>query len=90
MGRRAMRWAWRGVLPAAVLAGGVATYAGTAAAAEDTAVPAPASAAGTTCTAKRPAVLFNRWQEDWSVLANPCVPRKPLDGLKYIPLGGDP
>ena len=23
-------------------------------------------------TAKRPVVLFNRWQEDWSVLANAC------------------
>ncbi|NLP64804.1 alginate export family protein [Paraburkholderia sacchari] len=43
-----------------------------------------------TCDVKRPAVMFNRWQEDWSVLANPCVARKPLDGLKYIPLGGDP
>ena len=43
-----------------------------------------------TCTVQRPAVLFNRWQEDWSVLANPCVPAKPLDGLKYMPLGGDP
>lgn len=47
---------------------------------------APASA----CSAKRPVVMFNRWQEDWSVLANPCVPRKPLDGLKYMPLGGIP
>ncbi|WP_250516503.1 alginate export family protein [Caballeronia sp. INDeC2] len=43
-----------------------------------------------TCTAKRPTVMFNRWQEDWSVLKNPCVPRKPLDSLKYIPVGGDP
>ncbi|WP_412023951.1 alginate export family protein [Burkholderia cepacia] len=85
-----MRRAWRRVLPAAVLAGGVATYAGTAAGAEDSTAPAPASSAGTTCTAKRPTLLFNRWQEDWSVLANPCVPRKPLDSLKYIPLGGDP
>jgi len=42
------------------------------------------------CAAKRPAVLFNRWQEDWSVLADPCVPRQPFDSLKYIPLGGDP
>jgi len=42
------------------------------------------------CSTRRPAVLFNRWQEDWSVLADPCVPREPLDGLKYIPLGGDP
>ena len=42
------------------------------------------------CRAERPAILFNRWQEDWSVLADPCVPRKPLDKLKYIPLGNDP
>jgi hypothetical protein len=34
----------------------------------------------------RPAILFNRWQEDWSVLADPRVPREPFDGLKYIPL----
>src|ERR1700760_2335134 len=34
----------------------------------------------------RPKILFNRWQEDWSVLANPAVPREPLDDLKYIPL----
>ena len=43
-----------------------------------------------TCDGKRPVVLFNRWQEDWSVLQNPCVPRMPLDGLKYIPLADDP
>ncbi len=35
---------------------------------------------------QRPAIQFNRWQEDWSVLADPHVPREPLDGLKYIPL----
>jgi Alginate export len=40
-----------------------------------------------TCGATRPVVMFNRWQEDWSVLSNPCVLRRPLDGLKYIPLG---
>ncbi len=34
----------------------------------------------------RPTIMFNRWQEDWSVLANPAVPPEPLDGLKYIPL----
>ena len=34
----------------------------------------------------RPAVLFNRWQEDWSVLADPRVPREHLDEFKYIPL----
>ena len=52
----------------------------------------PVQAAPTTptCSAKRPVVLFNRWQEDWSVLKNPCVTREPLDGLKYIPLGSNP
>lgn len=34
--------------------------------------------------------MFNRWQEDWSALANPCVPGARLDGLKYIPLFGIP
>ena len=35
---------------------------------------------------QRPAIMFNRWQEDWSVLADPRVPRRPLDSLKYVPL----
>src|SRR5882724_374688 len=40
---------------------------------------------------ERPAVMFNRWQEDWSVLADPRIEREPLDSLKYIPLSaGDP
>jgi hypothetical protein len=47
--------------------------------------------AGTADAPKRPAILFNRWQEDWSVLADPRVTPEPLDGLKYVPLGaGDP
>ncbi|WP_233887104.1 alginate export family protein [Paraburkholderia flagellata] len=54
------------------------------------AAPQNGSASAAACNVKRPVVMFNRWQEDWSVLANPCVARKPLDGLKYIPLGGDP
>jgi Alginate export len=37
----------------------------------------------------RPALLPNRWEEDWSVLADPRVPREPLDSLKYIPLSPD-
>jgi len=41
---------------------------------------------GQTATPQRPAILFNRWQEDWSVLADPRVPREPFDDLKYIPL----
>jgi hypothetical protein len=35
---------------------------------------------------QRPAIMFNRWQEDWSVLADSRVPRQPFDELKYIPL----
>ncbi|RKE35722.1 alginate export protein [Paraburkholderia sp. BL23I1N1] len=50
---------------------------------------AVASSAGTASCA-RPAIMFNRWQENWGVLANPCVPKKPLDSLKYIPLFGNP
>ena len=38
----------------------------------------------------RPTILFNRWQEDWSVLADACVPRRPFDELKYIALSADP
>jgi hypothetical protein len=35
---------------------------------------------------ERPSIMFNRWQEDWSVLADPAVPREAFDDLKYIPL----
>jgi len=38
----------------------------------------------------RPAIAFNRWQEDWSVLADPALRTEPLDSLKYIPLGWGP
>jgi hypothetical protein len=48
---------------------------------------APAPPATTSC--ERPVILFNRWQENWSALANPCVPKAPLDALKYIPLSGN-
>jgi hypothetical protein len=40
-------------------------------------------------TPDRPAIAFNRWSEDWSALADPDVPREPLDELKYIPLSDD-
>jgi hypothetical protein len=33
----------------------------------------------------RPNIDFYRWQEDWSVLADPRVPRQFGDALKYIP-----
>jgi hypothetical protein len=36
---------------------------------------------------RRPKIFPNRrWEEDWSVLADPRVKREPLDVLKYIPL----
>jgi Alginate export len=40
-------------------------------------------------TPDRPAIAFNRWAEDWSVLADPDVPREPLDELKYIQLSNN-
>lgn len=52
--------------------------------------PSMEAGASDTCAVTRPAVNFNRWHEDWSVLANPCLPRQPFDSLKYIPLGDDP
>lgn len=40
---------------------------------------------------QRPEIGFNRWQENWSVLADPALRTEPLDELKYIPLlNGDP
>jgi len=38
------------------------------------------------CTAQRPTIMFWRWQEDWSALANPACRTEPFDNLKYIPL----
>ena len=48
---------------------------------------APGPDAATPCDVKRPSVNFNRWNENWGVLAAPCLERQPFDGLKYIPLG---
>lgn len=50
---------------------------------------AGASGEPATATATRPAILFNRWQEDWSVLAAQNVPHEPFDQLKYRPLAQD-
>jgi hypothetical protein len=67
-----------------VLAIGVATILATGAArAESEPADAPSTPA-------RPAIAFNRWQEDWSVLADPSLRTEPLDDLKYIPLSADP
>ena len=37
----------------------------------------------------RPTIEMNRWQEDWSVLADPSLRTEPFDDLKYIPLSPD-
>jgi len=47
------------------------------------------AATGPALAAERPAIKVNRWQEDWSVLADPAKRTEPLDGLKYVPLGDD-
>src|ERR1700734_2641244 len=60
--------------------------AGAFAAALFAATGAEAQVADSSDIPERPAIMFNRWQEDWSVLADPSVPREPLDSLKYIPL----
>ena len=74
--RRFGRAARASVVAGLLLAGADASFAETAASTATTTAPASDGTAST-CTAKRPTVLFNRWQEDWSVLANPCVPRAP-------------
>ena len=38
--------------------------------------------------AARPAFASNRWQEDWSPLADPALRTEPGDALKYIALDG--
>ena len=39
--------------------------------------------------AQRPKILPNRWQEDWSALADPRIERERFDNLKYIPLSNE-
>lgn len=39
--------------------------------------------------AARPLPATNRWQEDWSALADPALRQAPLDRLKYLPLDAD-
>jgi len=53
---------------------------------DETSDPAALTVVASPAVPARPAIRFNRWQEDWSVLANPDVPREPLDSLKYISL----
>lgn len=59
--------------------------------AQDVNQPAPSPAKDSQPIPVRPAISMNRWQEDWSVLADPALRTQPLDNLKYIPLSaGDP
>src|ERR1700742_415785 len=68
-----------------LLAGTVAGVAANGAHADDSTIPSILQAQD------RPKIGLNRWQEDWSVLANPALRTEPLDDLKYIPLSsGDP
>lgn len=83
--RRAVRVLLLGTGLAAALP---AAAADTAVGGGDTATGSAPAAASAACA--RPKVMFNRWQENWSVLANPCVPKRPFDSLKYIPLFGNP
>ena len=71
------------------LCGGVLALVVGGAAGAQVSAPVADAAAPAACEVKRPAVNFNRWNENWGVLADPCLPRQRLDGLKYIPLGED-
>src|SRR6266436_7656380 len=44
---------------------------------------------GSNVEPRRPNISFLRWQEDWSVLADPALRTEPFDGLKYLPLSSD-
>jgi Alginate export len=48
-----------------------------------------ADPASTPATQDRPEIHLNRWQEDWSVLADPDLRTEPFDNLKYMPLSSD-
>src|SRR5262245_19671014 len=58
-----------------------------------TTAPPASGVAAPTVPAKptRPKIMMYRWEEDWSVLADPALRTEPLDGFKYIPISpGDP
>lgn len=40
-------------------------------------------------TPERPELRSNRWQEDWSALADPASRTGPMDRLKYLPMFSD-
>ena len=76
--RPAGRMAWARLLACVVLVGTVAPRTVAAQSAE---LPAPVE--------RRPAILSNRWQEDWSALADPALRVQPLDRLKYLLLSAN-
>lgn len=49
------------------------------------ALPWAASSAVADSDPVRPTIKANRWQEDWSVLADPALRNRPLDSFKYMP-----
>lgn len=49
----------------------------------------PAAGWAQSTPAARPAIQSNRWQEDWSALADPALRTEPLDRLKYVALSDD-
>lgn len=54
-------------------------------------LPAAAAQEAPAAAPTRPKIQMNRWQEDWSVLADPALRTQPFDSLKYIPLwSGNP
>ena len=55
--------------------------------AEPAATTEMASASTPEVAPQRPTILPQRWQEDWSVLADPALRTGPADPAKYIPLG---
>jgi hypothetical protein len=63
-----------------LLAAGAAALAPSAAVAQTTPSSTPAT---------RPQPITNRWQEDWSALADPALRHSALDRLKYLPLAAD-
>jgi hypothetical protein len=51
--------------------------------------PARADDGSDTSSLSRPVIGFYRWQEDWSVLADPAQRTEPGDALKYISLSDE-
>lgn len=53
--------------------------------------PTPAASASPAPKPAHPQInWFNRWQEDWSPLADPALRTDPFDSIKYIPIGNNP